>query len=124
MVRTGRFQASWSILVNGQPYNQHNLGSILGSDEVIVVNPQPYARRLETANRVGRGRTRGLVEGARTAFAKQFPTLDVDVRYILLPPGVLPPAPWILKNVKKSRRRDRQAGQPITYPALIFKRKI
>ena len=89
----------------------------------MIVNPQPYARKIETGGMKVSVPT-GIVEAARVATRRQYPNLAVDARFVNIPSGLLPPAPWVLRTDARHKgkrvRPDRRAGQPVTYPALIM----
>lgn len=117
-VKSGAFRRAWAVVVDGKPWTD-DLNDIPADAEIMVVNPLPYARKVE----VGAMKMKvppGIVEGARLATRRQYPTLEVDSVYVNIPSGLFARAPWILKNAAGSRRKDRQSGMPITYPALIM----
>lgn len=115
-VRSGRFRKSWAVVVDGRPWTA-DLNDIPGGSEVMVVNPQPYARKIESGA-MKMSVPPGIVESARLATRRRYPNLSVDTRYVNIPAGALLPAPWILR--RNGGRKDRRAGQPVTYPALIL----
>ncbi|GBQ97001.1 hypothetical protein AA23498_2794 [Acetobacter nitrogenifigens DSM 23921 = NBRC 105050] len=118
--RSGRYRRSWVVVVNGRVWSA-DLSRIAPGSEVMIVNSQPYARKIDT----GAMRTigRGVVEAVRQKALRMFPTLTVARRFVVIPPGLIDGAPWILRR-SKGRARDRQAGQPITYPAIVLTEKI
>lgn len=117
-VASGRFRSAWAVVVDGKPY-AGDLNDIPATASIMIVNPMPYARKVEVGA-MSMTVPPGIVEGARLAVRRQYPTLAIDSIYANIPSGLFRGAPWILKNAAKSRRKDRRAGQPITYPALLI----
>jgi hypothetical protein len=113
--RTGRYAASFVVLANQQVVTDYK--SIPPDGEVVIFNRQPYTRKMETgANKTG-GRH---FDRAKAAFNRRFPDVfTAQLVYLNVAGGVAPEVPYILKG-SAGRRKDRQAGQPITYPALVI----
>ncbi len=109
-VQSGRFRKSWFVAVNGLRWGS-DLTAIPASAEVMVTNDQPYARKID----VGAMRMRvppGIVEAARQAVQRAYPSIKAERSFLLLPSG------YVLK--RHGGRRDTRAGQALTYPALIL----
>jgi len=102
-VRSGRYVQSHTILLNGRQIEgdiRGALASVKPTDRVQIVNPQPYARKLEgaTANKkTGRGKRKAASKQARSgiyrvvhrAVASRFGrSLFVDFKYVKLDTGV------------------------------------
>lgn len=102
-VRSGRYVQSHTVLINGRQIEgdvRAGLAKVKPGDRVQIVNPQPYARKLEgaTANKkTGRGRRKAASKQARSgiyrvvhrALASRFGrSLFVDFKYVKLDTGV------------------------------------
>jgi hypothetical protein len=113
--KSGRYASSFVATYRGAEVTDYS--SLPPDAEVVIFNYQPYTRKMETgANRTG-GRHFDL---ARAAVNRRFGgAFNTQVAYINVAPGVAPGAPYILR-AGQGRRKDRQAGKPITYPALVI----
>ncbi|MCE0743332.1 hypothetical protein LWC05_05430 [Acetobacter sicerae] len=118
-VKTGQYRRAWLVVVNGRIWSG-DLGRIPPGSEVMVLNPEPYSRKLDTG--AIRSSAKGIIEAVRRTVNRRFPTLTAQRKFMNIPAGMIPGAPWILKR-SQSRSRDRQAGQPVTYPALVITEK-
>lgn len=123
-VRSGRYRGSWLVMVNGYFISDSGWGDIDPRDEVIIVNTQPYHRKIETGHMTTDGE-RLLVYRTRRAVAGRFNEV-VESKYI----QARIPNPYILKGRfsrgkrAKSRtklRIDTQAGAAMTYPAISLR---
>lgn len=142
--RTGRYAESFVVTVGGHLVTDYK--SIAPDAEVVIFNVQPYTRKMQA----GALRTRsGAVVGARhfhlarSAFNRRFGgAFEAEVKFLNIAGGVAPDVPYIIKgeyarrraariaDPKESerkfpgkkfwRRKDMEAGQPITYPAMII----
>lgn len=114
--RSGRYASSFLVVVDGRPVT--DFATVAPDAEVVILNFQPYTRKMESgANGPGR-RHFDLSKGA---FNRRFKGAFVaDVQYMKVTGGLHPGMPYILKR-SQGRRKDRQAGMPITYPALIMR---
>lgn len=124
-VRTGRYVSTHTIMLNDQEVVGNialALRNVGPKDRVQIVNPQPYARKLEgaTANRrMGRGRRRASSRQApkgvyrvvqRAVIARFGKTLFVDFKYVNLNIGI---KVW-------GKRGARRVQRDQVYPALQF----
>lgn len=129
----GHYRDRHIVLVNGRAWKG---GPIAADAEVIVVNTQPYARKVQVGAR-GFMLSRGLYEDARQALIRKFRGLiDVELRFIRLSNGYVLKGHERLRPAKSNRkssafraghatlarRKDTAAGQPMTYPALVLNR--
>jgi hypothetical protein len=117
-LRSGRFKRSWFVAVDGADWTG-DLRDIPPGAEVIVTNRQPYTRKIE----VGGQKVNvppGIVEAARQATRRRFPNLQVKLQFVLIPASGSP-GQYILKG--RHHRRDRAAGQKLTYPAVVINEK-
>lgn len=124
-VDDGEYRASWLVIVNGKKWTT-DLDDIPHGAEVMIVNPKPYARKIDA----GHMRMRvppGLIEAARQAIRARYPTLDVWRQFVDVPPSL--GGGYVLrgrfrrgfrKAARSRARSDTQAGAIMTYPALVF----
>jgi hypothetical protein len=113
--RSGRYSDSFVVLVNQQVITDYD--SIPADGEVVILNARPYTRKMETgANGTGARH----FDLARSAFNRRFSgVFNAQMTFLNVPSGVVAGAPYILKR-SAGRRKDRAAGQPINYPALLI----
>jgi hypothetical protein len=113
--KSGRFAASFIVIVGGRVVT--DLSTITGGQEVIITNAQPYVRKAESGL-LGVPRRR-LFDGTKNAMARRFSgAFKFETRFLNISGGVHPMIPYVLKR-SQGNRKDRQAGMPITYPAII-----
>ena len=138
---SGAFRKSWAVLVDGKAWTDAP-GKIPMGSEVWIVNTMPYARKIDTGGQIT-SVPPGIVEAARQAAMKQYPTLKIARKFLSLSDGRDARGerlPYILKaqgiesgltfskksgferlrKPRRSNRKDRQAGQVMTYPALVL----
>lgn len=142
---SGDFAAAWTVAVNGRLWTG-DLADIPTDAEVMVVNPLPYARKIETGAMPRMSVPPGIVERVKLQVNRRFPTMQASVTYVHLPsifgrPGY--PTPYILRGRKRSfavahiariranggrsvatNRKDSRAGEQITYPALSITARL
>lgn len=128
-VISGLYRDSHTLFINGIPV-EGSPSAVLGSDEIFIANPVPYARRLEV----------GLTEAGR-AFVLQVPPRIYErvLKSILIPryrrvarltleyvtiPGAYVikgrlPSHYIAKGGIRRRRRQR-VGEPVRSPAIVI----
>jgi hypothetical protein len=124
-VLTGRYASSHTVMINGAEVEGNIWGALRNArptDRVQIVNPQPYARKIEgaTANRrTGRGKRTALSRQARSgvyrvvlrALVNRFgKTLFFDFKYVNLNIGL---KVW-------GKRGARRVQRDQVYPALQF----
>lgn len=137
-VDSGTYRDAWLVLVNGQIWSGR-ADDIPPGVTVMIVNPVPYARKIDVGGMIMSVPPQ-IVEGVRQRVQSEYPTVRAERDFVMLPSGLYPGAPYTLKQQgvrsgivysKKrgfeqkfkpelTRRRDRRAGQQITYPALIM----
>lgn len=122
-VRSGRFRNSFIVLVDGKLFDPAS--DVPATSEVIITNFQPYIRKAE-AGLLGTKRF-AIFDGTKRALARRFGNEGrasfgylFETKWLSIGAGVHPNIPYILKR-SQGRRKDRQAGMPITYPAVIMK---
>lgn len=128
-VLTGRYASSHTVMINGAEVLGNiwvALRNVQPTDRVQIVNPQPYARKIEgaTANkRTGRGKRAALSRQSRSgvyrvvlrALVNRFgKALFFDFKYVNLNTGV---KVWGKRGGRSGARRV-QRDQ--VYPALQF----
>lgn len=95
-VRTGRFQRSYRLLVNGEDV-EWDVKKIKDGSEVIITNVQPYARKLEVRA------ADGILESVGQAMKRRFGGFaKITFMYINLSPPV-----WITEK-----------GKPVPHPCI------
>ncbi len=124
-VLTGRYASSHTVMINGAEVLGNiwvALRNVQPTDRVQIVNPQPYARKIEgaTANRrAGRGKRAALSRQARSgvyrvvlrALVNRFgKALFFDFKYVNLNTGI---KVW-------GKRGTRRVQRDQVYPALQF----
>lgn len=119
-VRSGRYRDSWVVVVEGKPWTD-DVADVPEGKEVMIVNPQPYARKIDTGA-MKMSVPPGIVEAVRQSIQRKFPTVNAARAFVTVPSGLLDNAPYILR--RNGRAKDRTAGKAITYPALILTRRI
>lgn len=116
----GRYRKSWFVLVDGREWTQP-LPEIPAGSTVLVVNTQPYHRKIdmgsqgagalgrEVASRRGPKRKRGayvsITEACRQELLRRFPGVAASRVFVELPNGPAP-APYLMKGglVKRAAR--------------------
>lgn len=137
-VKDGDYKRAWQVIVGGKPW-AGNIEDIPGDAEAMIVNPLPYARKIDVGA-VRMSVPPQIIEAARQSSRRRYPTLNFERAFVTIPPGVFPGAPYILKGHahrvraianNRSRahregraflmpRKDTMAGQKMTYPALVI----
>ncbi|GEM_PF-1510303 len=113
--RSGEFAATFLVIANGRQVT--NYRTIRAADEVIITNAQPYVRKLEAGKRAGRRR---IFESTKNAMSRRLANVfSFQMRFLEFGSGIHPLMPYILRG--GGRRKDRQAGKPITYPAITVR---
>lgn len=143
-VDSGKYRDAWFLMVDGRQVDRVPPGA----RRVVLVNDQPYHRKLEmTVNRARQSITLapGIVERVRQTLLTKQRTLarsvDLEIQFVTLEGGYVlkgdGPARFasrtqvrkrqnrtIIKGVTRLKpRKDRVAGQQMTYPALVMEAK-
>lgn len=135
----GHYRDAYVVLVNQQAVT--DFSAIPSDAEVIIFNRMPYTRRLETDS--SKWRTTRYFDAVKGTINRRFGrSFSAEVRFLNLSGIGVPGVPYILKtngpllaakqNAKSSafregrshlvHRKDRAAGQAISYPALVLNR--
>lgn len=144
-VDSGDFVLGWMVAVDGRPW-RGDVMSIPAGSEVLIVNPLPYARKIETGAMLRMSVPPGILERVKQRVNARFPTLFAAVIYLRLPAvfGTSKyPTPYILRGRQRSvavvhaariranrgksvvtDRKDSRAGEQITYPALSITMRL
>ena len=140
--RSGRYARSFIVLANQVPVT--NYQTIDGAAEVIIFNAQPYTRKIEVGAMTMTVPPHHF-DAANASLRRKYGTtgsFSIMTRFLSIGSGIDARVPYILKgeyagryNAQRSaikagakvssarrlaRRKDRDAGQPITYPALVI----
>lgn len=112
---SGRLASSFIVIVGGKQLV--DFSGIPADAEIIITNFQPYVRKAEAGLlKIPRRR---LFDGTKNAMARRFrDAFKFETRFLDIKPGVHSMIPYVLKG--GGRRRDRRAGQPLNYPAIII----
>lgn len=121
-VKSGRFRSSFIVLASQREVSDYD--SIAPGDEVIITNFQPYVRKAE--NGLLGTKRYAIFDGAKRALDSRFgnegrnsAAFRFETKWLDVQAGVHAGMPYILKRAQ-GRRKDRQAGLPITYPAVVI----
>lgn len=114
-IKSGRYAGGFIVLANQMPVQSYQ--DIPMGAEVVILNARPFTRKMEVgANKTGRRH----MENAKSALARRYrDVFAFDFKFLNVRPGIHPQVPYILKR-SAGRRKDRQAGMAITYPAIII----
>lgn len=137
--KSGRYQDSFIVLADQRPVT--NFDDISADAEIIITNVQPYTRKIQVGAMKMSVPPR-LFERARQRMFRRFGQsfISVQVKFLNLPTGLHSLVPYILtghqrtiaaKAVARSsahragrttlaRRKDTEAGKPLTYPSLVI----
>lgn len=140
--RSGRYARSFIVLANQAPVT--NYQTIGGNAEVIIFNAQPYTRKIEVGA-MSMAVAPHHFDSANAALRRKYGTkggFSIMTRFLDIRSGIDPRVPYLLKGeyagrynaqrkaikagaaissaARLARRKDRDAGQPITYPALVI----
>lgn len=121
-VRSGRYRDSWMVVVDGRPWTQ-DVADIPEGVSVMIVNPQPYARKIDTGAMKNMSVPPGIVDAVRKLVQRKFPTVNAARAFATIPSGLMENAPYVLLR-SKGRSKSRAAGTSMTYPAMILTKRI
>jgi len=142
--QSGRYANSFIVIANDRLVTDFD--TLQASDEIVITNAQPYVRKVQVGA-MQMNVPAHMFDAARAAVKKVYGGpgggFDFAVRFVDIAPGVHPLIPYRLKGeyarqfnaqlgrlrsgralrpgeTRLQRRKDREPGQPITYPALIL----
>ncbi len=118
-VQSGRYRKSWMILIDGKLVSE----TLVPDDvkEIILVNNQPYARKIQVRGARIVGVPPGIVEKIKQLVLRQFRnSIVASVGYIELRNAYVLKKDYIQIRRSGRRRLHTKAGSELTYPALIM----
>lgn len=140
--RSGRYSRSFIVLANQVPVTSY--GTIPGNAEVIIFNAQPQTRKIEVGAMSMSVPPRHF-EATSSALRRKYGSkgsFSIASRFLSIGAGIDPRVPYILRGeyaarynaqrgaikagarissaTRLARRKDRDAGQAITYPAIVI----
>ncbi|UGQ24190.1 hypothetical protein [Brucella anthropi] len=137
--KSGRYQDSFIVLADQRLVTSYD--DVSADAEIIITNVQPYTRKIHVGAMKMSVPPR-LFERARQRMFRRFGQsfISVQVRFLNLPAGISPLVPYILKGHQRTiaakavrqssahragrttlaRRKDTEAGKPLTYPSLVI----
>ncbi|MGV1867222.1 MULTISPECIES: hypothetical protein [unclassified Rhizobium] len=128
-VKSGRFRDSFIVLADQKIVTDYD--GIGSSAEVIITNFQPYIRKVE-AGVIGKGKRNQVFDAAKRVTASAFGSgggrnsagaFTFETKWLNVASGVHAGMPYILKG-SQGRRKGRQSGDPITYPAIVINQAL
>ncbi len=116
--QSGRYASSFLVIVGGKVVA--NFEDVPPSAEVIITNAQPYVRKVQVGAMQMSVPAR-MFDKAKTDLVRRYGTqaFSFQTQFLDLGAGLHPLIPYRLKR-NQGRRKDRQAGMPITYPAIVM----
>jgi len=121
-VQSGRYKKSWLLEADGILVNENSVPS--STERLILVNNQPYARKIHVRGARLRNIPPGIVEKVRQIILRRHrQSISVELKYIELKSAYV-----LRKNYVQNRRSGKQrlhthAGSELTYPALVITSK-
>jgi hypothetical protein len=132
--KSGRYRASWFLLVNGQPFTGADLRDIPLGAEVVLSNFQPYHRKIDVGG-MRMSVAPQIVEQTRQAVLRRYPSITAERKFITIPGGYVLQRHGVRSGLHYDKKRktyarlhppqvsgeaDRRAGQVMTYPSLVM----
>jgi hypothetical protein len=109
---SGIYRENWMVIVNGQEVGPSQIPQ--DATSIAITNREPYHRKIYVGAEGFQTRDHFIDKVAAEVRASQFGNqVQASIAFIDIPD------PYILR--KSGGRKDRAAGQPLTYPALILK---
>jgi hypothetical protein len=110
-VDTGVYRENWTIIVNGEEVGPTQIPQ--DAPSIAITNREPYHRKIYVGAKGFRTRAHFIDKVASQLRASPYGNqVQASVSFIDIP------NPYILRT--NGGRKDRMAGTPITYPALIL----
>ncbi len=122
-VQSGRYKKSWLLEADGVLVNENSVPN--DTKQLILVNNQPYARKIHVRGARRRGVPPGIVEKVRQLILRQHrQSVTVNLRYIELHGAYVLKNDYVQKRKSGRIRLHTRRGSELTYPALIIESKI
>lgn len=118
-VMSGKYKQSWVLIADRVLVNENSIPNNV--KELILVNPQPYARKIHVRGARFRGVPPGIVEKVRQITLRSFRnTIVGEVRYIELNGAYVLKKDYVQVRRNGRLRLHTKAGAELTYPALVM----
>lgn len=117
--RSGRYASGFMVLADGAAVRSY--GNIDADAEVVIFNVRPYTRKIEVGAMKMAVPPRHF-DRTKQALARQFGSegrYRFETRFINAPGGLHQDVPYRLRR-SQGRRKGRQAGDTLTYPAIVI----
>lgn len=122
-VASGRYKRSWILVADRVQVEENSVP--MNCEELILVNTQPYSRKIHVRGARLRGVPPGIVERVRQIALRRFrATFNIDMKYITLAGGYKLKHNYIQTRKNGKRRLHTKAGEELTYPALVITSKV
>jgi hypothetical protein len=110
---TGRYKNAWFLIADGIETERTRIpGNV---QEIILINDEPYARKLNVRGAIRQGIPPGIVERVRQIVLRRYGSfVTANIEFHTLKGGYV---------LKRNTRRHR-AGEEMTYPSLVIRSKI
>lgn len=110
---TGRYKNAWFLLADSVETDRNRIpGNV---QELILVNDEPYARKINVRGARLQSIPPGIVERVRQLVLRRYSALVIaNIDFVTLKGGYI---------LKKSTRRHR-AGEEMTYPCLVIRSRL
>lgn len=118
-VQSGRYKKSWLLEADGSLVDENNIPE--DTQQLILVNNQPYARKIHTRGARLRNVPPGIVEKVRQIVLRNYRnSVSVELRYIELRGAYVLRNDYIQIRKNGRKRLHTRAGSELTYPALVI----
>lgn len=110
---TGRYKGAWFLLVDNAEINQNRIPNNV--KEVILVNDEPYSRKIHVRGARIQGIPPGIIERVRQLVLRRYEGfVTATLEFHTLRGGYI---------LKRNTRRHR-AGEQMTYPTLVMRSRV
>jgi hypothetical protein len=121
-VASGRYKRSWMLIADGEQVGEDQVPE--NTKQLILVNNQPYARKIHLRGARFRSVPPGIVEKVRQMAMRRFKTVDIQLRFIQLHGGYVLRQDYVQVRKSGRKRTHTKAGTELTYPALVMTQKF
>lgn len=119
---SGRYQRSWILIADGKQVAEDDIPN--SADQLILVNTQPYARKIHLRGARLLGVPPGIVEKIKQMVNRRFRTVTGRISFISLHSGYTLRRDYVQVRQSGNKRVHTKAGAELTYPALIIEKKF